>query len=229
MGRSEFYPRVMKAIAYELGEEPQETIERLTKKDFQSTLQAIEVLRKALGNSGFVRDLDKMVEALLQKSEIDLGIRWSDGYFLPSGAKELDEELVNASLKWLREKGYETVQAPFEKSLRHLLRARANLELLSDVVTDAYEALESLAKIACGNEKTLDANRESFVSLVKASEEYKTILKDYCFFAHKIRHGASSPDKKPVLTYAETESFVYLTGLFIRLVISAGFSSSATG
>jgi hypothetical protein len=80
----------------------------------------------------------------------------------------------------------------------------------------------------CGNEKTLDANRELFISKVRASEEYRRILKEYTDFAHNFRHGASAPEKKPSLSYAEAESFIYLTGLFIRLVISASFTPSVT-
>jgi hypothetical protein len=124
------------------------------------------------------------------------------------------------SLKWLREKNYRTVLAPFEKGLEHLLRARAKAELLSDVVTDSYEALEALGKILTGKDKTLDANRELFLSKVNASDEYKRILHQYCEYAHNFRHGAIDPTKKPSITYSEAESFVYLTGIFLRLAIS---------
>ena len=38
--------------------------------------------------------------------------------------------------------------------------------------------------------------------------------------ARNFRHGAGTPEKKPTVSYPETESFLYLTGIFIRLVIS---------
>jgi hypothetical protein len=161
-------------------------------------------------------------------SEVDLGVGWRGGKFYPTGAKVLDDALVNDVLAWLTKATYLTVRQPFEKSLNHLLRARANPELLSDVITDAYEALEAFAKIVAGNDQTLDANQETFLARICASDEYKQILgeclKKYRPFAHKFRHGASSPEKKPSISYAEAESFVYLTGLFIRLVISSGFA-----
>jgi hypothetical protein len=43
--------------------------------------------------------------------------------FVRTGAKLLDDELVNASLKWLREEKYENVLKPFEKALQHLLES----------------------------------------------------------------------------------------------------------
>jgi len=61
---------------------------------------------------------------------------------------------------------------------------------LSDVITDAFEALEALAKIVCGNEKTLDASAEQFISKIKAADDYKSILKAYIPFAHKFRPTA---------------------------------------
>ncbi len=51
----------------------------------------------------------------------------------------------------------------------------------------------------------------AFISQVKGSEAYKRVLREYVDFAHNFRHGVSAPEKKPSLTYAETESFVYLT------------------
>jgi hypothetical protein len=198
------------------------TFELYTRKEFHRTLQAIEALYGI--SSVFAQRVDGLVAEILSLCEIDLGIRWTKGRFLPSGAKILDDKLVNEVLNWLRVGTYQTVLTPFEKGLDHLLRSQAKPELLTDVVTDVYESLEALAKIVCSNEKTLDANREMFISRVSASNEYKQILRDYCEYAHRFRHGASAPENKPTITHAETESFVYLTGLFIRLVISAGFS-----
>ena len=214
-----------RAIATALGEAYRDgaSVESFIRDDFLRTTHAIE----ALGEIVLDQTLDSKIKEILTMSEVDLGIRWLRGGFLPTGAETLDNGLVNDSLRWLREGPFPTVLQPFEKALDHLMRSQAKPELLTDVVTDAYEALEALAKIVCSNEKTLDSNRELFIGKVKASEEYKKILRDYTEFAHKFRHGAASPEKKPIIGYAETESFVYLTGLFIRLVISAGFASSA--
>ena len=199
------------------------TLERYTGKDFARTLEALEGVYGALDQHKRAK-LDIAVCRLLDMSEIDLQVDWKKGRFYPTGARELDARLLNDSLDWLGEQEYLTVLRPFEKALDHLLRARAKPELLSDVVTDAYEALEALAKIVTGKDQTLDANHELFLAKICTSDEYKQVLNDclkkYRPFAHSFRHGAATPAQKPSICYAEAESFVYLTGVFIRLAIS---------
>jgi hypothetical protein len=234
MLESGYLKRTCMAIAFALGEKfdagtpfRKTALETYTGLNFERTLQAIEATRRVICGPKDGPQLDEVVEVMLSISEVDLGIRWNDGKFLPSGAKLLDDTLVNESLKWLREKNYRAVLAPFEKGLEHLLRARAKPELLLDVVTDAYEALEALAKILTGKDRTLDANRELFLSKVNASDEYKKILHQYCEYAHNFRHGAIDPTKKRSIAYSEAESFVYLTGVFLRLAISATVAAEA--
>jgi len=235
MSLNSIWNKVHQNVAYELGEkfdpntplyEPY--LETYTRLDFRRTLQAIEEARKTIaGVGGAFQSLDAAIIAVLLQSEVDLGIRWHEERFYPSGAALLDESLVNDNLHWLRAKRFQTVLEPFEKALHRLLHAHSQPEFLSDVIKDAKEALEALAKIVTGKEGTLDQLVELFLSRIHASNEYKALLKDYCDYANKFRHGTSAPEKKPSLSYAEAESFIYLTGLFIRLVISAGFASSA--
>ena len=82
-----------------------------------------------------------------------------------------------------------------------------------------YEALEALAKIVTGRDKDLSANQQSLISKVNASEHYKTLLKDYIDYANEFRHAASEKTPKPQISEREAESFVYLTGVFIRLAM----------
>jgi hypothetical protein len=225
---------IRRAIATTLGEHNpplHKSIVSFVGGDFYRTLQALEGIYSVI-QAGYGEEYDATIFRLLRMSEVDLEVSWQNGKFHATGAKELDDALVNDVLVWLRNPIYVTVRQPFEKSLDHLLRARAKPELLSDVITDAYEALEALAKIVTGKDQGLDAIQNLFLKQISASEEYTQILneclKKYRPFAHKFRHGAASPEKRPSIGYAETESFVYLTGLFIRLVVSSGFGSDAT-
>lgn len=93
-------------------------------------------------------------------------------------------------------------------------------QLLPDVVTDMYEALESLAKITTDRgDKDLSANRDLFIKAIKVSEDYKPILKEYISYGNHIRHAGKDRKPKPSLKRKEVESFIYLTGLFIRLAV----------
>jgi len=198
--------------------------------DFNKALIAIETLYNSLSeyeSSYSIRNrnvLYKLIKELFDLSEIDIGIKWENGQFLPVGAKELDKTLVNDSLKWLRKHRFNLVLIPFEKGLSHYLHSTNKPQLYADVITDMYESLEALAKLACQNDKDLSANRELFLSRIKATEEYKAILKEYINYANKFRHGTSKLKRKPVVNKPEVESFIYLTGLFIRLVTLSNFS-----
>jgi hypothetical protein len=76
-----------------------------------------------------------------------------------------------------------------------------------------------MAKVVTGRDKDLSANRKLFVKAVNASDAYKRILKEYLSYANQYRHGADQDQEKPPLTPGEVESFVYLTGMFIRLAM----------
>src|SRR6266404_7559187 len=186
--------------------------------DFHKTLQAIEALYEAV-NDNEKAELSRLVIKTLGDGEIDLGVRWEEGLFLPTGAELLDDELVDKSLQWLAKPGYESVLFPFSKGLDHFVHAEKRPELLADVITDMYEALEALAKVETGRDKDLSANAELFVKAVKASEPYKNLLKQYIEYANNFRRAAGKSASKPDLSAREVESFMYLTGLFIRLAI----------
>ena len=188
-----------------------------TKYDFDKCLRILEILYKSLPISDS-KQLSSIVTSTLKDSEIDLGITWEEGLFIRTGAKILDQELVNESLRWLSGPIYKNVYVPFEKGLTHFLQSEKRPELLSDVITDMYESLEALAKVVTGRtSKDLSANAELFIQKLKVSESYKRILKDYISYANDFRHAIEQGKARPRLSIYEVESFIYLTGLFIRL------------
>ncbi|NQT57188.1 MAG: hypothetical protein HQ551_13280 [Desulfobacteraceae bacterium] len=187
--------------------------------DYHRNLQALEVLYNSV-NRRYHDKANNLIISLLEESEVDLGVRWENGRFIKSGAKILDDKLVNDVLYWLRDNKYISVMKPFEKGLEHFLHSDKRPEILSDVITDMYEALEALTKIVTKRpNKELSANRELFVSKVKASSAYKRILDEYITYANEFRHAIEEGKTKPVLNSREVESFIYLTGVFIRLTM----------
>jgi hypothetical protein len=160
-----------------------------------------------------------MIDKIVRDSETDLGISWQPPHFVPTGAPLLDERLVNDQLRWLRDQNYNTVYEPFAKGLSHFMESEKKPQLLADVLTDMYESAEALAKIVTGRDKDLSSNREAFVSKVKASDHYKMLLKNYIAYANEFRHGEQEQKPRRSISRPEAESFVYLTGLFIRLVV----------
>jgi hypothetical protein len=196
------------------------------KNDFYRHLQAIEALYSSLDPryGPYYGDRDRLegiILAILGLSEVDLGIRWKNGHFLPSRAEILDQALVDDPLRWLRLKPeYETVIAPFEKSLRHLVQAKNRPELYQDVIRDAYEALEALGNIVTGRKgKDLSANRDLLIKRLGIGDKHKNLLAAYINFAHEYRHAEEQAGARKAVGLREAESFVYLTGWFIRLAI----------
>jgi hypothetical protein len=230
--------RIIEDTINGLGAKPRYGVDlaRQIGEDFDRNLEALEYLFNALYSSqeGYRRcrppyddpfdyhrnQLTECVNEILAQSEIDLEIRWQDGYFIRSGAALLDESLVNEPLRWLSANKYDPVRTPFEKALRHFAESLKRPELLSDVITDMYEALEALAKIVTNRpDKDLSALQELFIKEVKASPEYKQLLRDYIAYANNFRHALKEGKSRPNLSQKETESFIYLTGLFIRLAM----------
>ncbi len=185
--------------------------------DFQLHLRALE----GVYESPMKAWAERVAIQLLDECEIDLGIRWKEGQFRPSGSRLLDEKLIDDVLGLLKSPAHEGVLKPFVKGLDHFLHSMKNPAILSDIVTDMYESLEALAKIVTNNDKDLSANRETFVAKLKLSEPYKRMLKDYIEYANDFaRHAGERGQAKPAPSRYEVEAFIYQTGLFSRLVLS---------
>lgn len=193
------------------------------KSDFHRCLRALEVSYDALSNRTQKSTLNHLVKLILSETEADLGIAWKPPVFVRTGARLLDTHLVNEPLRWLADKKYSTVYLPFRKGLSHFLESEKKPQLLPDVITDMYESVEALSKVITSRpNKDLSANAELFIKSIKASEYYKLILKEYISYANQFRHAANQEKPKPSISISEAESFIYLTGLFIRLAIQVG-------
>jgi len=193
--------------------------------DFFKCLQALEAIYNGIDRNR-IRDFEKAILRILSASEHDLGIEWKDGDFVPTGAKLLDEGLVNDNLKWLQENKHEHIRKPFDKALLHYSESLNHPEKLNDVVTDMYEALEATAKWTLGNNKKLDANKQEFVKTLKLVPEYERMLTEYISYAHKYaRHAQDPKSERYKVPPSDAENFIYLTGLFIRFAIQRSINS----
>jgi hypothetical protein len=191
--------------------------------DFSNCLRMTEAVRAGLAKErhspATVAKFIEGVTTSIQNSEFDLEISWDSKIFTRKGATLLDDKLVNEPLEWLRDPKYRNVFVPFEKGLKHWMEGHKNPERYGDVITDVYEALEALAKLVTGRDTELAANREKFASVIKLPEAYSKILKEYIDFGCEYRH---SPEKDKPRTYPserDTEAFIYMTGVFLRLAV----------
>ena len=194
-------------------------LDTMVPKDFWEVCRAIEALYGVV-EPRFRQNITNHVRHILSISAVDLGVRWHEGQFLPTGARLLDEVVINDPLNWLRDQNFPTVLQPFEKALRHFTSARQRPELHSDVITDAYEALEALARVVCENEKELSANREQFISRIRGGNDFHgALLKLYVVHGCTYRHAEKQSTPRPPPSRAEAEFFLYQTGLFLRFAL----------
>ena len=202
--------------------QPNLSLEALIQNNFPDTLRVLESLYNyALEHNepDVAKEIYEIIIKIIRDSEIDIGITWRYGQFCPCGAELLDDILVNESLRWLSDNKYNSVLTPFSKGLRHLLESNSNFDLLSDVITDTYESLEAMAKILAGNDKDLSANKDKFIAILKLNESYKKILSEYISYGCQYRHAAKNGTLRKTPQKSETEAFVYMTGIFLRLSI----------
>lgn len=197
-------------------------------EDFSRCLSALEGFYKGLpgeastDNYDPVQSLNTAVRETLAESECDVGVSWQNGIFTKKGAELLDEKLVNESLRWLAEPKYENVLIPFQKGLSHFLQGTKEPQRFGDAVTDMYESLEAMAKIATGKPtKELSALQQEFVSKLRLPETCKAMLKEYIDYGCDFRHALEMGQKRAWPLEHEAENFVYLTGLFLRLAIQS--------
>lgn len=166
-------------------------------------------------------ELAGLTEDAVSESAFDLGIVWRNGRFYRKGAPLLDKKLINESLGMLRDKKYENVIDAFEKGLDHFIHSQNEPERLIDAITDVYEALEALAKVICGNNKDLSANRDLLIKEIDVPEFYRRTLKEYVTYACKFRHALKEGKKRKIPSEREVETFIYLSGIYIRLALQS--------
>lgn len=220
-------------IANSLGEkyESVNDFDYVVGNDFFHCLQAIETAYKVMDTPGQRKAIESILSEIFSLSEIDLGIKWTNGVFRNSGSILLDEALINDPLDNLSDPKYSPIKEPFTKALSHFLKAERRPELYSDIITDCYEAVEASAKLVTGrSEKDLSANAENFIAKFPVSTSSRNMLKAqlkaYISYGNLYRHAAHSTEHRQTPNKQEAEAFLYESGLFIRLATAIETSPS---
>ena len=215
-----WYTTRLKHFATALGERyhpaKKNIISYIRIEDYNEVLRAIEII---YANADSLRDnvrtmMDYRIEKILWLSEIDLGIKWENGKFIPKGAELLEDKLVNDSLNWLRQRNYVTVIEPFEKAINRLHESESKPEMRSYVIEDAYKAIDAIARVIIGNNKDITNNINEFTEKINGRGFHKKILRNWMGYGNEYRHPGSA-----TLTKAEAEFFLYFTGALIRLAM----------
>ncbi len=185
----------------------------ITRNDYMETLKVLVLLYNDSSKEQKI-SISSSIELALSQSAIDLGIRWKDGMFYPSGAKELDEKLINDNLEWLEK--YPETRTMYSAALSRFNISLTDPSARKDAITNAYSAIESLSRVLLNNKKNFEANSNEVVDKLGLPKEYKSIVHYYKQIAHEYssRHAGSE------FSHEEAEAFIYMTGILIRLIIN---------
>ena len=174
--------------------------------------------------------IDMFIPEGIANAPCDLQLRWENGRFLPAGAELLDQELVSPVLAFLRHSALWPAAEPLEKALRALLEGRRAPARYKDAVRDGYEAVEYAAKMVCGNDRTLNANRDLVSTRGALAATSRALLREYIAFGNDYRH-AESLEGLPAVDGRRAEQFIYETAILLRALqpaVQARLESSET-
>lgn len=139
------------------------------------------------------KNFHKRLAQIFDMQLVDLGYSLVDKSVIKKEASELDKQLIEENLRWLRR--FPDSRRKYANALEHHLRRK-----YEDSITNAYSALEGLVKTFLGTSSRLDAKktREELLRRLNLPGSWGSLLNTYCEIAHEFssRHGKSSTGKK---------------------------------
>ncbi len=165
--------------------------------------------------------LADIIEEYLKESPVDLNLRIIKTHepymIIPKGSKLLDTKLVDDSLAILTDSEFEPIRVAFEKGLKEFLQSTTEKPRLKNAVRDMQLSMDEVAKII------LKDKNAGIKHLLKNENWPKINLNDYfqrIYFQHnEMIDKLAKHNAKYTFSSEETESIIYLTGLFIRLTL----------
>jgi len=210
---------VSNRMAFLLGEEEREYLkEYLDNPTIERVLTVSEIFLNVIKNAqGFYSEnkyVPLKIEETINLSIIDLGISFKNGKFYKKGAEELDEKFIFEPLEWLDD--YPKTKIFFEGALKENIRKD-----YPDATTKSYSALESLVKTFLNNNTNLKRNIPKLLEKLNLPDQWGKILFNFCDYAHEFssRHGREEGTKPSKINPEIIETYIYFTGLVIRLII----------
>ena len=180
----------------------------------------LEASKQVLMHTGHKDIYDFLVEEAkraIESPPIDIGYIFSGDTIIKKGPRELDEKLILDNLTWLSK--YPAIKQSFENCLKDYLGKD-----YPDAITNAYASLEGLVKTFLGKDKQLDNDetRKNLISKLGLEKDWGQLLYNYSKIAHEFssRHGKKETGEKFELAPELVEFYIYITGTFMRLILT---------
>jgi hypothetical protein len=135
----------------------------------------------------------------------------------PSGARLLDEAVVETNLIWLAR--YPSVLKPFEEALK--LYAAKDPKQYRNMLDSLRFSLEQMVRTVLNNQKSLENQKDEFLRWLKVHDVHAQIRQMY----HDLLFGGFAAYQNEAVKHqedqymlAEVEFVLYATGTFLRLI-----------
>ncbi len=190
-------------------------------RDFEKTLLLIEIFYDYFSardtyNNDILKTINNYV-AIALNQPVSTGVSWRDGKFYPEGVEEFDEKLVEDVLKWLGDNP--KISALYKNALDQYSQSLIDKVKRKDVVNNAFQAVEKLTEEYLGSLKpSFDNNFNALVDKLTLDKEWKKIFNSYRELSKEFGRHAGKGDKF-IPTQEDTEAFLYLSGLVLRLIL----------
>jgi hypothetical protein len=172
-----------------------------------------------VSQSGFAhccRELQAAIE-ISPTIMIRLALHGSTATLYPSGARLLDEAVVESNLAWLAR--YPTVLNPFVEALK--LYAAKDPKQYRSMLDNLRFAIEQMVRTILNNQKSLENQKDELLRWLKAHDVHAQIrgmYHDLLFGGFAGYQNDAVKHQEDQYTLAEVEFVLYATGTFLRLI-----------
>lgn len=147
---------------------------------------------------------------------ISMDINTAEVTIYPSGAKILDDEVVNVALNWLTY--YPEVSKIFNQSLKDYLLFDGTDTAARSIYDNLRASLEKLIKLVLNNNRSLENNKNDLKSWLKDNGVHPNltnmlshIINEYCYFMNDVKHVSNYSGN-------DLEFMIYQTAIIIRMI-----------
>lgn len=180
-------------------------------------IQIVFFMDNNMISSDIKENLYKDINEIIDLFGINANIlKENDKYLLyPKGAKELDEALVNDVLVWLEQ--YDISRKKFISALQKY----QNKDDIRHILDDLRFSLEKFIQEIVNNGKSLENNKSEVGKILKDKNINVEIANMYMkLFDYYTIYQNNNVKHNENCAYEEIEFMIYLTGNFMRLLLS---------
>ncbi|MFH0829095.1 MAG: hypothetical protein V1907_02855 [Candidatus Kerfeldbacteria bacterium] len=186
------------------------SINSLINHDFHNTLKVIEkVYSRFPSYKKTIDNINKVQIEILSR----LGLAWRKGRYFLVGDQTLDVHLIKETIEMIRENIKSSTL--YKNALNNYSLSLNDPVKRKDAIINAYQAVEELSKKIVG-EKYFDRHFEELVTKLKLNDYWKNILHYYRELSKEF--GRHSGRDEFIPEQEDTEAFLYLSGLLLRLI-----------